>query len=116
MVFAGTAVPRIANSGPKDTLQGGGEGVAGGLPFGCGQPGMVPVPLGETLGKKFFHQFGRVPRGGFFQRAGGGLHHIGEGEEGGLAPVDIRACERCEKCDRDRRQREAETLDDKAEA
>ena len=82
MVFAATAISRIANSGAEDTLQSSREGVPGGLPFGCGQSGLIPVTFGETIGKKFFHKFGGIPRGGFFQGAGGGLNHIGEREEG----------------------------------
>ena len=82
MVFAATTIPRIANSGAEDTLQSSREGVAGGLPFGRGQPGLIPVAFGEAIGKKLFHQFGGIPGGGFFQGAGGGLNHIGKREEG----------------------------------
>ena len=82
MIFAATAIPRIANSGAEDTLQSSRERVAGGLPFGCGQPGLIPVTFGETIGIKFFHQFGGICGGRFFQGAGSGLNHIGEREEG----------------------------------
>ena len=84
MIFAATAIPRIANSGAEDTLQSSRERVAGGLPFGCGQTGLIPVTFGETIGIKFFHQFGGICGGRFFQGAGSGLNHIGEREEGGF--------------------------------
>jgi len=84
MVFAATTIPRIANSGAEDTLQSSREGVAGGLPFSRGQPGLIPVAFGEAIGKKFFHQFRGICGGRFFQGAGGGLNHIGEREEGGF--------------------------------
>ena len=84
MVFVATSIPRIANSGAEDTLQSSCEGVAGRLPFGTGQTGLIPMAFSEAISKKFFHQFGGIRRGGFFQGAGSGLDHIGERKEGGF--------------------------------